>query len=255
MSATITTTRGYTFGATELVTNTKLHTLIDSATSTISGIVGAELASGASIVYTQLAQIGAASMVCGSAFWGLATIPSGAGYIPPANLGSGTPSDSNYLRGDSSWQSVSSIPTGVICMWSGTVATIPSGWYLCNGSNGTPDLRGRFVIAAQADSGSTYDVGDTGNGTIPEHTHGTTSFSIGNESAHTHNVIDVDVSSPNGTTSWDNLTVSTNKAVQNTIATSSGSAHTHTLSGTIDNYGTGTTNIAIYYALAFIMKG
>ena len=86
MSATITTTRGYTFGATELVTNTKLHTLIDSATSTISGIVGAELASGASIVYTQLAQIGAASMVCGSAFWGLATIPAAAGVIPNFNL-------------------------------------------------------------------------------------------------------------------------------------------------------------------------
>jgi len=84
--ATITTTRGYTFGATELVTNTKLHTLIDSATSTISGIVGSELASGASIVYTQLAQIGAASMVCGSAFWGLATIPAAAGIIPSANL-------------------------------------------------------------------------------------------------------------------------------------------------------------------------
>ncbi len=33
-------------------------------------------------------------------------------------------------------------------MWSGTIATIPSGWYLCNGSNGTPDLRNKFVIGA-----------------------------------------------------------------------------------------------------------
>ena len=38
------------------------------------------------------------------------------------------------------------LPTGVICMWSGV--TIPSGWYLCDGQNSTPDLRGKFVIGA-----------------------------------------------------------------------------------------------------------
>jgi hypothetical protein len=38
-------------------------------------------------------------------------------------------------------------------MWSGTIASIPSGWFLCNGSNGTPDLRNRFVIGASVDSG------------------------------------------------------------------------------------------------------
>ena len=36
------------------------------------------------------------------------------------------------------------VPPGVIVMWSGSVATIPSGWILCNGSNGTPDLRDRL---------------------------------------------------------------------------------------------------------------
>lgn len=43
--------------------------------------------------------------------------------------------------------------TGMIMMWSGTIATIPSGWVFCNGSNGTPDLRDRFVICAKQDSG------------------------------------------------------------------------------------------------------
>lgn len=38
----------------------------------------------------------------------------------------------------------SPIPVGVICMWSGTV--FPPGWALCNGTNGTPDLRGRFIV-------------------------------------------------------------------------------------------------------------
>ncbi len=36
------------------------------------------------------------------------------------------------------------IPAGVIVMWHG--ATPPAGWALCNGANGTPDLRGRFVV-------------------------------------------------------------------------------------------------------------
>lgn len=34
------------------------------------------------------------------------------------------------------------IPSGVIVMWSGAANAIPNGWALCNGSNGTPDLRG-----------------------------------------------------------------------------------------------------------------
>ena len=50
------------------------------------------------------------------------------------------------------------IPSGVIVMWSGAANAIPNGWALCNGSNGTPDLRGRFVVGA----GDTYSVGDTG---------------------------------------------------------------------------------------------
>lgn len=43
-------------------------------------------------------------------------------------------------------------PSGVICMWSGATTAIPTGWALCNGSNGTPDLRDKFVVGA----GSTY---------------------------------------------------------------------------------------------------
>ena len=43
-------------------------------------------------------------------------------------------------------------------MWSGSIGAIPVGYYLCNGSNGTPDLRDRFVVGA----GNTYAVGNTG---------------------------------------------------------------------------------------------
>ncbi|MFA5351197.1 MAG: hypothetical protein WC357_07715, partial [Candidatus Omnitrophota bacterium] len=46
-----------------------------------------------------------------------------------------------------------SLPVGSIIIWSGTVASIPTDWQLCDGTNGTPDLRDRFVIGARQDSG------------------------------------------------------------------------------------------------------
>lgn len=36
-------------------------------------------------------------------------------------------------------------------MWSGTIATIPDRFQLCDGTNGTPDLRDRFIICAKQD--------------------------------------------------------------------------------------------------------
>lgn len=50
------------------------------------------------------------------------------------------------------------MPQGGIILWSGSIANIPAGWYLCDGNNGTPDLRDRFVVGA----GNTYGVGGTG---------------------------------------------------------------------------------------------
>ena len=41
---------------------------------------------------------------------------------------------------------------GVIVLWSGAIAEVPPGWGLCDGSQGTPDLRDRFVVGAVKDS-------------------------------------------------------------------------------------------------------
>lgn len=79
------------------------------------------------------------------------------------------------------------VPPGGIIMWSGTVANIPNSWALCDGTNGTPDLRGLFVVGA----GGTYAPGDTGGANnvtlstsqIPSHTHGASSGAAG---GHTH---------------------------------------------------------------------
>ena len=40
---------------------------------------------------------------------------------------------------------------GVIVMWSGAISGVPPGWGLCDGSQGTPDLRDRFIVGAGKD--------------------------------------------------------------------------------------------------------
>ena len=50
------------------------------------------------------------------------------------------------------------VPSGVILMWGGSADTIPRGWALCDGTNGTPDLLDRFVVA----SGRNYPQGSKG---------------------------------------------------------------------------------------------
>lgn len=47
-----------------------------------------------------------------------------------------------------------SVPVGAIIMWSGSIAAIPNGYALCNGQNGSPDLRNRFVVGSGSDIGT-----------------------------------------------------------------------------------------------------
>jgi len=65
---------------------------------------------------------------------------------------------------------------GMIILWSGSIASIPGGWALCDGDNGTPDLYEKFVYGA----GSGVDPGETGGS--DEHAHGHTAAS------HSHNL-------------------------------------------------------------------
>src|SRR5690606_19832012 len=79
------------------------------------------------------------------------------------------------------------IPVGGIIMWSGSIASIPAGWALCDGTNGTPDLRDRFIVGA----GGSYAVGETGGAAqvtltvdeIPAHSHSAT---VSTDGSHTH---------------------------------------------------------------------
>lgn len=139
------------------------------------------------------------------------------------------------------------IPSGCIVMWSGSIATIPTGWYICDGTNSTPDLRNKFIVGA----GSTYAVAATGgsaDAVVVTHTH--TATSTVTDTGHSHST---------GTTI-------------NTGNISDGLSGGGNYSGVGSGTGTSTTGITVattnastgvsgtnanlppYYALAYIMK-
>ena len=142
------------------------------------------------------------------------------------------------------------VPTGTIVMWSGTIANIPAGWAFCDGNNGTPNLRSRFIVGV----GAAYAVGDTGGVNdftllirhMPSHTHTGSTNNAGN---HSH-------SYTYGTTT---RTGSSNPQVRTTSGgnrsnTDSAGSHSHTI--TMNNTGRGEAheNRPPYYALCYIMK-
>jgi hypothetical protein len=145
----------------------------------------------------------------------------------------------------------SAIPSGIITMWSGTIATIPTGWYLCNGSNGTPDLRDKFIIGANADSGGAAKTNVTGSYTqtggtkdaiVVSHTHTATVTDPG----HNHTV-GISAISDSGSGSPPRMT---NSGTTDTSTATTG------ISVAISTTGSSGTdqNLPPYYALAFIMK-
>jgi hypothetical protein len=63
------------------------------------------------------------------------------------------------------------VPQGVILMWSGATTAVPSGYALCDGTQGTPDLRGRFVVGAGGDYAVSAVGGSATSGFGGAHTH------------------------------------------------------------------------------------
>jgi hypothetical protein len=141
------------------------------------------------------------------------------------------------------------IPSGGIILWSGAISAIPNGWYLCDGTNSTPNLTDRFVIHADADSGGTNDVGDSGNATAATDGHSLITAEL---ASHNHTVSVEAAGSPGSGGPYDGFSYSSGnefsggfKTTASTCAnTGSGSAHTHNI----------TSLTPKYYALAYIMK-
>jgi len=140
------------------------------------------------------------------------------------------------------------IPAGGIFLWSGSIGSIPAGYVLCNGSNGTPDLRDRFVVGA----GSTYAVDATGGSAdaiVVTHNHTATSTSVVTDPGHSHTAQGTTAPpfQAGGNAVFSPTTVSTSTNTTGiTVATTT----------TINNSGNSGTNANLppYYALCYIMK-
>lgn len=122
------------------------------------------------------------------------------------------------------------VPPGSIIMYSGTIDDIPSGWYLCDGQNGTPDLRERFVIGAS----DTVASGSTGGAS-------SIMLSVENLPAHSHTVSGVNIVE-NG----EGGSLFSGGEAQISAGESSTTGET--------GEGTAINTLPPYYALAFIMK-
>jgi hypothetical protein len=156
--------------------------------------------------------------------------------------------DNLYPILQNSTAAASPIPTGLITMWSGSIGSIPAGWALCNGANGTPDLRDRFVIAA----GSTYAVSATGGSAdaiVVSHNHTVI------DPGHTHDGV---TRFGQGTLRY-TLTGYTGTGATTAAAGGDSTSQTTDSATTgITNQATGSSgvnaNLPPYYALAYIMK-
>lgn len=152
------------------------------------------------------------------------------------------------------------LPKGIVMLWSGSSASIPSGWALCNGATigslVTPDLRDKFLVGA----GTTYIVGATGGSAdsiVVSHTHTNSVTTVADHShpsgirleAATASTYGVAYTAPSGNC-VDHI--DTNTTFSN--YTLPAGAHTHTV--TVDSAGvSGTnTNLPPYYALCYIIK-
>lgn len=152
-----------------------------------------------------------------------------------------------------------SLPAGVIVMWGGLLANIPSGWALCDGLNGTPDLRSRFIKGAAdgANPGSTggslthTHASHTG---ILSHTHAVSVTDPG----HTH-VEQQNTATTGGLTGWGARDTSTNNPAATSYSTASATtgitAATSSPAGAVSALAHDSPNSEPpYYALAFIQK-
>ncbi|MDD5065811.1 MAG: hypothetical protein PHF84_02065 [bacterium] len=173
------------------------------------------------------------------------------------------------------------VPAGTIMLWSGSIATIPTGWALCDGlihdGKLTPNLRDRFVIGA----GTSYTPDSTGGGTTHSHTVNSHSHTMSHthDISHTHTMAHTHTYS--GTTGNTSISEWVDRATSSMRWQPQTDPHSHSYSGTTDGASPGSTggaststsggsssgstgsdspgtssvnHLPSYYALAYIMK-
>lgn len=177
-------------------------------------------------------------------------------FFSSATDGAGTGLIAATLDGYSADQIIAAgSPPGVIAWWSGSEASIPDGWLLCNGLNETPDLRNRFIVGAGSHyavnaTGGANTVTTTGTATIAGH-----SLTAAETAKHTHSTITDNYAANNtgrcGSGTSAPLIVGNSTISRTTGSAGSGNSHTHSASfaGT-----SGQDKRPALYALCYIMK-
>lgn len=132
------------------------------------------------------------------------------------------------------------MPSGGIIIWSGTIVSIPDGWYICDGANGTPNLTDRFILHAD---GVTNNVDDTG---VAAGSVSSVAVSIAEMPPHRHSITMKTARSDgtDGTALGMFFSPTTATDTQMVSTTGSGNTHDHSI----------TSFKPKYYALAYIMK-
>lgn len=149
------------------------------------------------------------------------------------------------------------IPIGGIIMWSGTIESIPSNWKLCDGSNGTPDLKGRFIVGYDPFDTDYNSIGSFGGARdvtltpdqMPSHAHAGTTSTDGNHRHRWNNGLEGDDSGSGGShAEYTRVGGFRDDAMQD--------AGSHSHSFTTNSVGGSQSheNRPPYYTLAFIMK-
>lgn len=144
-----------------------------------------------------------------------------------------------------------SLPSGLIVMWGGLAANIPTGWSLCDGTGGTPDLTDRFIKGSgtAGTTGGSATHTHTAHSGVLQHNHAVT------DPGHTH-VENNNSATTGGLAGWAARDTSTNTSVATGYSTASS-----TTSLTVDNAGSGSeythdspNHEPPYYTLCFIQK-
>lgn len=177
----------------------------------------------------------------------------------------GTPTGPTATAGTSNTQLATTafvnnlFPSGIIAMWSGLISNIPTGWNLCNGSNGTPDLRNKFIIGAYLDdtvaktsvTGSNTQTGGSKDSVVVTHNH--------NSGATGSTTLTGSFPTAANTTGGYSGVFSIGSGYsgnggepQTNYGVNMSAPHTHTI--TAEGESGTNKNLPPYFALAFIMK-
>jgi microcystin-dependent protein len=262
-------------------------------TGTVTSVTGTSPISVATGTSTPVISLGTVPVANGGTGSTTATVAGGVVYgastTAMASTAAGTSGQVLTSNGSSAptWTTIGVAPTGSIMIWAGSSA--PAGWLLCDGTlysnttyaalyaivgttygSGTgtfavPNLKGKIPVGIDAADAAFNTRGETGGqkthtivtAELPAHNHGVGTLATASDGSHTHSYTAPN-NSPTGTKVKNDGCSDCTPITPRTVAgtTGSGGAHSHTMSGSTANTGSGTAMNVLqpYIALYYIIK-